>query len=88
MLGCKLWRQYNTLVSYLVLLCVDCAMKDQNEVIDVSQDGSYLSEFGRTDQIGNLIPAVPTEDGLSYWGYTFVPEIGVLWWKYLPLRNQ
>lgn len=39
------------------------------------------------DQIGWRIPAVPTEDGVTYWGYTSVPQKGVDWWNRLPLRR-
>ncbi len=38
----------------------------------------------RTDQIGWRVPAVPTEDGKSYWGYTSVPQPGCDWWGSLP----
>jgi len=38
----------------------------------------------RTDQIGWRVPAVPTEDGESYWGYTSVPQLGCDWWSNLP----
>jgi hypothetical protein len=37
-----------------------------------------------TDQIGWMVPAVPTPDGDTFWGYTSVPLEGVLWWKALP----
>jgi len=39
------------------------------------------------DQIGWRIPAVPTEDGQTYWGYTSVPKEGCDWWNALPLRR-
>ncbi len=42
------------------------------------------SEKERTDQIGWRIPAVPTEDGHSFWGYTSVPQSGCNWWYKLP----
>lgn len=37
----------------------------------------------RQDQLGGLMPAVPTEDGSTFWGYTSVPDAGVRWWKSL-----
>ncbi len=37
------------------------------------------------DQIGWRIPAVPTEEGDTYWGYTSVPAAGCTWWNALPL---
>lgn len=84
----KLWREYNTF-SKIELLCVDCAGSDQKK--DVSQtddDGKRPSTLGsdRTDQIGWLAPAVPDEEGGSYWGYTSVPDAGVRWWRALPTR--
>lgn len=42
--------------------------------------------IGRTDQIGWRVPAVPTEDGSTFWGYTSVPDAGVRWWRDLPTR--
>lgn len=38
------------------------------------------------DQIGWRIPAVPTADGDTFWGYTSVTAPGVAWWRRLPLR--
>jgi hypothetical protein len=38
------------------------------------------------DQIGWRVPAVPTEDGDSFWGYTSVPDEGCQWWYRLPLE--
>lgn len=38
----------------------------------------------RTDQLGSLVPAVPTDDGESFWGYTSVPDAGCSWWRALP----
>jgi hypothetical protein len=37
----------------------------------------------RTDQLGGLMPAVPTENGDTYWGYTSTPDEGCRWWKSL-----
>jgi hypothetical protein len=38
----------------------------------------------RTDQLNSLMPAVPTEDGDTFWGYTSVPPDGCFWWRSLP----
>lgn len=51
--------------------------------------GFYLGpmtkeNMGRCDQIGWLVPAVPTEEGDTYWGYTSVPQPGCDWWRDLP----
>jgi hypothetical protein len=51
--------------------------------------GSRLYEYmtptswGDTDSLGWLVPAVPTEEGDTYWGYTSVPAMGCLWWRSL-----
>ena len=42
---------------------------------------------GRTDTIGWRVPAVPTEDGSTFWGYTSVPDAGCAWWRRLPTRT-
>lgn len=91
--GCKLWRQYQTFAEHIELLCCDCAGKDQErDVSSMNEEGMRLtpeyswSRDQRSDQIGWLVPAVPTEVGDTYWGYTSVPEPGVQWWKRLPLR--
>lgn len=90
--GCKLWREYNTFLVYQTLLCALCAGKSQKK------DVSRINEGGQTpdkilpnddyelwsDQIGGMVPAVPTEDGETYWGYTSVPEEGCVWWHGLP----
>ncbi|HUU86766.1 MAG TPA: hypothetical protein VMX17_03340 [Candidatus Glassbacteria bacterium] len=82
----KLWRQYNTLACYIELLCAKCAT---SEFVD--ENGRSLCGLinMKTDQIeneeyGSLVPAIPTADGTdTYWGYTSVPENGVIWWKSL-----
>lgn len=83
-----MWRESNVSADAVHLLCVDCAGKDQNRSIrSITKDGYRLIEGVYTDQIGWLIPAVPTPEGDTYWGYTSVPEEGVNWWKLLPLRK-
>ena len=98
--NCKLWRQYNTFLNHIELLCCNCAEEDQNKVCGLDREkvkealkDPTLDETDRmflrhgSDQIGWLIPAVPTADGCeTFWGYTSVPGDGVRWWKKLPLR--
>ncbi len=43
-----------------------------------------LTRRERTDQIGWRVPAIPTEENNSYWGYTSVPGPGIDWWSHLP----
>lgn len=71
----KLWRQYQTLADQIELLCLECACKDQ--------DKDPAEVWKRSDQIGWLVPAVPTEDGDTFWGYTSVPQTGCVWWHRL-----
>lgn len=87
--GCKLWRQYQSF--YIELLCVDCAGKDQKkDISSLNERGQIKSESweGFTDQIGWLVPAVPAENNVSYWGYMSVPEDGCEWWRKLPNRPK
>jgi len=86
--GVKLWRQYQTIADSIDLLCADCACKDQGKIGNVGEDGRYTDAFGESDQIGWLVPAVPKEDGNTYWGYTSVPSAGCMWWFLLPLRER
>lgn len=86
--GVKLWRQYNKFACYIDLLCCICAGKDQNkDVSKISANGHIPNEYGPIDQIGWLVPAIPTEEGDTYWGYTSVPQEGVEWWHSLPNTN-
>jgi hypothetical protein len=82
--GVKLWREYQTFSPRL--LCAACAAKSQKKNIkDMNKEGMYPSDdLGLTDQIGWYIPAVPDEQGSGFWGYTSVPEDGVVWWKNMP----
>ena len=85
--GCKLWREYNTFLDQQTLECCDCAAKSQGkDVSTIDHTGRYKTDIGMTDQIGWRIPAVPTEDGETFWGYSSVPQAGVNWWKALPTR--
>ncbi len=76
--GCKLWRQYQTSADHVELLCIVCAEKDQDKKSEIEEGGS--------DQIGWLVPAVPTEDGETFWGYSSVPIEGCEWWDNLAIR--
>lgn len=89
--GCKLWRRYSTFLEHNDLRCCDCAgAKQMEDVTDIDADGCHYvaGSVHRTDSIGWRVPAVPTEEGDTYWGYTSVPDDGVRWWKALPTRVQ
>ena len=87
--GCKLWRQSYTMADAVELLCVVCAGHDQEIYTgSVAADGRRTSDTTGfpTDQIGFFLPAIPTEDGEAYWGYTSVPPAARVWWMRLPTR--
>lgn len=86
--GCKLWREYNTFLNQQTLVCCDCAAKEQKkDIASIDAEGRWQDDLGmRTDQIGWRIPAVPTAEGDTFWGYTSVPMDGVAWWRRLPTR--
>lgn len=86
--GVKLWRDYQTFLDYQTLRCADCAAANQGKDISTMQpSGSYSARDGMsTDQIGWLVPAVPTEENDTFWGYTSVPQAGCEWWARLPNR--
>lgn len=89
--GCKLWRLYNTFLSHQELTCAVCAAEaEKKDISTLDENGRRVTKESkidpdfRTDKIGNRIPAVPTEEGDTYWGYTSVPEPGCVWWRRLP----
>ncbi len=85
--GVKLWREYQTFLNHQTLSCVGCGCESQNvDASTVEPDGNRPYEFGYTDQIGWLIPAVPTAENDTFWGYTSVLQDGCDWWSRLPLR--
>lgn len=81
--GRKLWRQYNTFADHIKLLCAGCACRDKGIENTIGADGKRETDMGRTDQIGSLVPAVPCDEGETFWGYSSVPQEDVDWWKSL-----
>jgi hypothetical protein len=85
--GCKLWREYQTCADYTDLFCCECGAEDQKrDISTIGEDGLYGNNSRRTDSIGWLVPAIPTVEGDTYWGYTSVPSDGIAWWRRLPTR--
>lgn len=82
--GVKLWRQYQTCASAVDLLCVVCAVADQKKESMSVQKWTTPFDFSDGDQIGWLVPAIPTAEGDTFWGYTSVPSDRVQWWHSLP----
>lgn len=82
--GVKLWREYNTFLNHQHLYCRACAVKDQGKTPEDLE--GYDSE--RCDQIGWLVPAVPTRDGSTFWGYSSVPQGLCNWWFSLPTASD
>jgi len=84
--GLKLWRQYQTFADHISLLCGVCALENQpKEKGPIDSEGNIEMDLvGKTCCIGWLVPAIPTEDGDTFWGYTSVPQPGVDWWRKLP----
>lgn len=85
--GCKLWRMGAS--SCVELTCCDCAGRIEQEDVSGIDDKGKMEDriYGRIDQIGSYVPAVPDEDGDSFWGYCSVPEPGCVWWRNLPTRK-
>lgn len=85
----KLWRDVRACADQVVLLCCECAAASQRkDPAWVGRDGMIAEPDGTgTDQIGALLPAVPDEDGRSFWCYTCVPQEAVEWWRRLPTHK-
>ena len=81
--GVRLWREYNTYFELQSLYCKKCAKRNQRRTLNAAWYKKLCVDM-KTDKIGNLVPAVPTEDGKTFWGYTSVPEDGCVWWNSLP----
>lgn len=78
--GVRLWREYQ--VCHTELRCASCAENHERLTHDPGWSSGYSD--GSSDQIGWLVPAVPCEEGGGFWGYSSVPQDGVLWWYRLP----
>lgn len=89
--GLKLWRDYNAFLSHQTLTCVPCLMKS----FDPSKDRSELDEYRVLDDSGNFtfsggteingkIPAVLTEDGTTFYGFTSGSDTAYRTWYSLP----
>ena len=82
--GIKLWRLPNGAKDRKgrELLCAPCLAPAIRHGTTIDCDGKMPSPWGRTDQVCDWIPAVPSSD--TFWGYTSVPREDVEWWRHLP----
>ncbi len=87
--GVKLWRDVVVCASEVDLRCADCL--DCGEVDEEGYfEDSLLGKIDQctTEELGSMLPAVPTEEEDTYWGYTSVPTVGVTWWRNLPNKRK
>lgn len=84
----KLWREYQAAMTGQELYCAKCAVKKAGGGEEVDEDGRWRAPDAdyKTDTVSWRVPAVPTAEGDTFWGYTSVPPEGVAWWKRLPTR--
>ena len=88
----KLWRKYQTFVKNNTLVCASCLSRMHTEgnfvpkFRDTKHGGRWSKNKGlpESDSLGEFVPAVPTEENDTFWGYTSVPAEGCQWWKRLP----
>ena len=84
----KLWRKGHTFLRHQTLVCASCLsrMHIEGRFVPKVINGHWLRKDGRcnSDQLGIYLPAVPTEENDSFWGYTSVPKAGCDWWHQLP----
>jgi hypothetical protein len=93
-IGVKLWREYQTFLDHQSSPREEAASHTPSRRTTPAESLSRRVMMLRCnggsdrggDQIGWRIPAVPTENGETFWGYSSVPDEGVTWWKRLALR--
>lgn len=86
--GSKMWLRLQKKMHELV--CTTCALKKTKKNYTLDDQGYYLDEDDTKNDLIALWygPAVPTEDGKTYWGYTSIPVPGRSWWEKLPTYGQ
>ncbi len=86
--GVRLYRDYQTFADHTRLLCTKCTIRSQKfNAIDDNRYGLYGDLNDPKNilyQIKWMVAAVPVEGDDTYWGYTSVPQRGVIWWERLP----
>lgn len=81
--GIRLWREAATFSPDI--FCATCGCEWEKVKPEFDENGKLPGLCGPGDHLGNLVPAVPDEEGLGYWGYTSVPKEGCDWWYALPI---
>ncbi len=86
--GCKLWRP--SALENARLLCADCAAgEEKDDISGIDENGRFTDKNGITsNQIGWMVPSIPSEDSSFFWFYTLAPDSGRKWWLKLPTRPQ
>lgn len=87
--GRRLWRDYSTFLSHQTLICASCI---HDELIAKAIDEGkmapaafvYKEQYGFTDQCGGRVPAITTEEGDTFWGYSSCPADRIIWWYAMP----
>jgi hypothetical protein len=75
--GCKLWR---TLEFPYSLFCATCALRQERETGVVGADGTLNGD----EDIGRLMPAVPSSASTYHMSRVSGNEIAFHWWRTLP----
>jgi len=73
--GIRLYRDSGFL-NNIYIRCLRCELKRKPD--------SNVSR-GR---VGVMMAAVPTEDGVTMWGFDCIPDDGVKWWFSLPAEHN
>jgi hypothetical protein len=86
-MGVKLWRDSYPISAPIRLRCAACAAKREGvSLSDIAADGFRQTRHGRTDNIGLMVPAIPTTAPGLFWGYGAAPPEAVSWWNGLPVE--
>lgn len=87
--GVKLWRDVMAVATDVTLRCFACAsIEDETSFgCDIRTGKHPTGRAGEpwTDQFRHRLPAIPTPDNRSFWGYTAVPPDALKWWYGLPI---
>lgn len=81
--GIKLWREYSSFQDHLSPTCFKCTIFEYpNFDIQKSRE-KFLEE--KSDQLGDKLPYVTTDNGEYVYSYFSIPENSYNFWKNLPI---